>query len=86
MFYEAVLFLLKSLAKKLRRAKATISAEAFSEAGQRLKIPLKNEDLLIASKVRSIRFSNFRSLTPKKVHRAVLAPHFWRQKVAKTNV
>ena len=30
---------------------APISAEAFSEEGQRLKIALKNEDLLIASKV-----------------------------------
>ena len=52
------------------KAKAIISAEAFSEIGQRLKIPLKNEDLLIASKVRSIHFRNFQSLTPKKVHRA----------------
>ncbi|MBR5877862.1 MAG: hypothetical protein IKZ11_04790 [Alistipes sp.] len=46
------------------------SAEAFSEIGRREKITLKNGDFLIASKMRSIHFSNFHSLTPKKVHRA----------------
>ena len=67
----------------LRRAKATLSAEAFSEEGQRVKIALKNGDFLIASKMRSIHFSNFHSLTPNMIHRAPFCATFLRKKVAK---
>ena len=33
-----------------------------------------------------IRFRKFTALLPTMIHRAVLAPPFWRQKVAETNV
>ena len=33
-----------------------------------------------------IRFRKLRFMHPKMIHRAVLAPPFWRQKVAETNV
>ena len=33
-----------------------------------------------------IRFRKFTALLPSMIHRAVLAPPFWRQKVAETNV
>ena len=52
----------------------------------RRKFPLRNGDFLIASKMRSIRFRKFTALLPTMIHRAVLAPPFWRQKVAETNV
>ena len=48
-----------------------------------MKITLRNGDFLIASKMRSINFSNFHSLHPKMVHRAVFCATFLRKKVAK---
>ena len=63
-----------------------ISAEALAGRELRRKFPLRNGDFLIASKMRSIRFRKFTDLLPTMIHRAVLAPPFWRQKVAETNV
>ena len=48
-----------------------------------MEFPLKNGDLLIASKVRSIRFRKFDWRTPKMVHRAPFCATFLRKKVAK---
>ena len=62
------------------------SAEALAEEELRRKFPLRNGDFLIASKMRSIRFRKFTAQIPTMIHRAVLAPPFWRQKVAETNV
>ena len=67
-------------------ASALISAEALAEEELSRKFPLRNGDFLIASKMRSIRFRKFTAQIPTMIHRAVLAPPFWRQKVAETNV
>ena len=72
--------------EKYYRAEAFISAEALAEGELRGKFPLRNGDFLIASKMRSIRFRKFAAQIPTMIHRAVLAPPFWRQKVAETNV
>ena len=72
--------------EKYYRASAPFSAESLAEGELRRKFPLRNGDFLIASKMRSIRFRKFAALLPTMIHRAILAPPFWRQKVAETNV
>ena len=62
------------------------SAESLAGRELRRKFLLKNGDFLIVSKMRSIRFRKFTAQIPTMIHRAVLAPPFWRQKVAETNV
>ena len=51
--------------------------DEFRETGLAVKFPLKNRDLLIASKVRSICFRKFRWLTPKIYHCAAFCSTFY---------
>ena len=54
--------------------------DEFRETGQTVKFPLKNRDLLIASKVRSICFRKFYWLPPRKLSLRRFLLHFLRLK------